>query len=1098
MAPLPYLPQGQAEPAKTLPPLPKLTKLSTLRRRKSSSRTSQSQNEKCVPSVVSTQPSVSAQTASQSTVTYPRAPYPTIPHQYHAQQTMSAEASLMQQRALPIRLQEHVNTTGSLHSSGQHTMPSWHSMPPRQDTQQRFEPNPNQNLLLQQNQWQRQFQYQNSQFPNPPQANAHHSYGHGYTSQFSGLPQGYPNHSQYIRKEAYQSKPHKHPNQEVKYIRQHRMQMLNNKEQTQSDTYRRQLQQLKDYHYKMQMYKQQRQEQNQVSQHNQINTQQVHEAKREKESPQRTSQSPHCQQGAGKRIESPPHAVQSTPQSSDLLRKIESEKIREPTSNIDTKRAGSLIDVPKSPVYAVHSMQQFGHHVQEIKDEKIDEPITNSDTDRTGFPKDFIPHSRSDIPGNKPTSQIVPMPAKTNANQKGHRENRIIEGHTLLPADTFLSFLKTSVTKEGKGDYGPAPAKHNSYRANAKADPPVRFIDLLDDEESKPQLSLESEDIKSPNVSPPRYYRGSGHEMEMSEYDNPENDAPLCTSSPVQQQVSQESYIQRDFTSNTQEEMGISALSAGASTLSTSPVTSPVQVATLQTDFSTRNAQTEMVKEETHASFDSSWDQTANMLCVKAPTEIDCSVPPANNPTAPENQNSRMAPTFPTNMSTPRGDCPASTPSENILTTPAHMYTSPGASNLSTGISANFQTPVDSSNVLNALKQSMLTSATFSQPQKSHTNVCNLPAGNPIPSQVLHIVSMNTPMLMPWYNQSLLAVQQQPILENGEKTLDAPELQLRESNLYKKISQDNCSADVKDGSNAPEKPEAGMLQGICSAEGVQNVSGTPDGQEIGILQENYSAKGGISAPSALVRTNMQTGHHKQMLQDKASTSGIHEASDTPNRQEMVTSLHKKTVQDTCSETAKNVTDTSCQIEAKTSDLAPKTNDIVMYADLFCNDGDRPRLATEVQCLTCYTTVDGEEACNHMFFGQLKCKTCGKVASTCQELMRDLRSPETCKPHSNRPHRYTEWSISPIDFLCYRLRKQKTDRDGSSLPTFESTLEDMKKYLEILAPLKTKKPWNSALLKCQEFSKTMIESGRQQQERKKRRRSQDKTENKKSC
>ncbi|XP_063611691.1 putative mediator of RNA polymerase II transcription subunit 26 [Penaeus indicus] len=333
---------------------------------------------------------------------------------------------------------------------------------------------------------------------------------------------------------------------------------------------------------------------------------------------------------------------------------------------------------------------------------------------------------------------------------------------------------------------------------------------------------------------------------------------------------------------------------------------------------------------------------------------------------------------------------------------------------------------------------------------------------------------------------------------------DAPDRQSIGSIFHKNTSQDDCSVIEQLTLSSPNKTE---LENGCHIRTL----------DMNLTEDERPFR--CTAPSAADGAESEPSHHEQIMQRNYSTNAQN-APDTSGRHEINTSYHMKSLQFSfpsnsfhfhpnaieknnvltgCLMQAFNVSDSTSNQpvprtlhKSETSHLKQEmVNSVAMFmnADLFPNAGERPKLETTVQCLTCYETVEGEDACHHMFFGQLKCEKCDEIIASCKDLQRTLSSVEMCKKNSRRPHRYTEWNIPPIDFLCYRLRK--TEKDGS----FLSTLEAMERYLEILSPLKNTKLWKSALKKCQAFTTMMLASSRQEGDRKKRQKNQNTTEKK---
>ncbi|XP_069971719.1 putative mediator of RNA polymerase II transcription subunit 26 isoform X2 [Penaeus vannamei] len=350
----------------------------------------------------------------------------------------------------------------------------------------------------------------------------------------------------------------------------------------------------------------------------------------------------------------------------------------------------------------------------------------------------------------------------------------------------------------------------------------------------------------------------------------------------------------------------------------------------------------------------------------------------------------------------------------------------------------------------------------------------------------------------------------------------APDRHSREGSYRRKTVQDDSSAIEHFARSSPDrtKMENGCHKIISEVDltiDVEPVINTPDEDKTKVIKSSHPAS---SAPNG---TYPRTSHREQIVQRNYS-SKVQKASDASAKQKRKPNPPKWISQDSFSGSRfrfdPNAKDGSrvkhyCPQDFKVSDVTsdppvprrrhqhkPGTSNqrlankeaMFMKTDLFLNASDKPKLETKVECLTCCQTVEGGEAYYHMFFGQLKCEKCDKVIASCQDLIPSLGSVETCEANAKRPHHYTRWNISPVDFLCYRLRRQNAEKDGSSRPTFLATLKDMERYLEDLSPLRNIKLWKSAFKKCQAFTKLMLASTRQEEDRDKRDKKRQKSQN----
>ncbi|XP_037804209.1 putative uncharacterized protein DDB_G0282133 [Penaeus monodon] len=668
MSPSPCLPTGQAE---TLPPMPELKKLSSLRRRRKlpSQGPNQAGKERCVP-CVDIQSSASGQMATYlSTDAHETTPTLTVHHRNRTEQAMHTKASYMQQRIPPVRSQDSLNFTGYFspsgyttdHLSSQHTFPSTqqgnqptHTVPhgnhteqamhtkasnmqqripparsqdsldftgcfsssdhlssqhtfpsTQQEKQQRFDPS--RNVSSQHNEWRRQMQLQQSQVPHPRHRNAQHSYGQDYRS---NLHAHYPNYSQYFgnagyqahvegRKESHQPRlPHQmdpFSRQGMQRLPQDPMQMYRQNGPGLQYQYQNQVnreENQRQYQSQMQVYKQQNQDHNQINrmhqyhmqmhqqngqkqyrldlhynarhqvqmgekhrkahteehpvnmkacreqnqyqnyikhcqtQFSQSKTQQVHRAEEDKELPQQTNQLLHNQQGVGGSLEQCWQAIHRQLHFQNLT--LERGKANESSPKDNANVAGSPKSDVTPPEENTHSPPNL---LNGNPQSQMDSPSGETDENHT----QHHPQTSHDI---------VSSPSSVSEDLE---QTTMVGGHTLISAETFLSYLKTSAAEEDNGGktHTPVSAPHSSYRVNIKTGASIRFIDLLD----------ESEDGEDATVSPRRSSTSTDHEKEMNYFDDSENNAHLGSSSPVYKQVDRNSDSENSFTDNMQREM---------------------------------------------------------------------------------------------------------------------------------------------------------------------------------------------------------------------------------------------------------------------------------------------------------------------------------------------------------------------------------------------------------------------------------------------------------------------------------------------------------------------------------------------------------------
>lgn len=125
------------------------------------------------------------------------------------------------------------------------------------------------------------------------------------------------------------------------------------------------------------------------------------------------------------------------------------------------------------------------------------------------------------------------------------------------------------------------------------------------------------------------------------------------------------------------------------------------------------------------------------------------------------------------------------------------------------------------------------------------------------------------------------------------------------------------------------------------------------------------------------------------------------------------------------------------------------------------------------CHVCETNVDSSRYKFHLFFGHLQCGHCNRRLVGC-DMLQDMRDPKksVCKKSNSREHSFKDWTLDPIEFLSYYIRKELViKRFCASLsgpPTVSEIVDEIDRYVTKLSSLEEISPWKSAIAKCHKY------------------------------
>lgn len=125
------------------------------------------------------------------------------------------------------------------------------------------------------------------------------------------------------------------------------------------------------------------------------------------------------------------------------------------------------------------------------------------------------------------------------------------------------------------------------------------------------------------------------------------------------------------------------------------------------------------------------------------------------------------------------------------------------------------------------------------------------------------------------------------------------------------------------------------------------------------------------------------------------------------------------------------------------------------------------------CHVCETNVDSSRYKYHLFFGHLQCGHCNRRLVGCDMLQDMMDSKKSvCKKSDSQEHSFKDWTLDPIEFLSYYIRKELViKRFCASLsgpPTVSEIVDEIDAYVAKLSSLATCSPWKTAIAKCHKY------------------------------
>ncbi|KAK3872616.1 hypothetical protein Pcinc_022317 [Petrolisthes cinctipes] len=128
---------------------------------------------------------------------------------------------------------------------------------------------------------------------------------------------------------------------------------------------------------------------------------------------------------------------------------------------------------------------------------------------------------------------------------------------------------------------------------------------------------------------------------------------------------------------------------------------------------------------------------------------------------------------------------------------------------------------------------------------------------------------------------------------------------------------------------------------------------------------------------------------------------------------------------------------------------------------------------KVTCHVCEVNVTSRLFKHHLFFGHLQCQYCNRKLVGCDMLI-DIKSfkKNVCSRSVTKQHCFRRWSLDPIEFLSYYIRKELViDRfcaGKQGPPPVSDIILEIERYIGRLSDLAVLSPWKLAIAKCYKY------------------------------
>lgn len=128
---------------------------------------------------------------------------------------------------------------------------------------------------------------------------------------------------------------------------------------------------------------------------------------------------------------------------------------------------------------------------------------------------------------------------------------------------------------------------------------------------------------------------------------------------------------------------------------------------------------------------------------------------------------------------------------------------------------------------------------------------------------------------------------------------------------------------------------------------------------------------------------------------------------------------------------------------------------------------------KVICHVCEVSVTSRLFKHHLFFGHLQCHFCNRKLVSC-DMLNDIKSVKknACSRSTTRQHCFRRWSLDPIEFLSYYIRKELVIKrfcaGKHGPPPVSDIIEEIEIYIGRLSDLADLSPWKMAIAKCYKY------------------------------
>ncbi|KAK4320211.1 hypothetical protein Pmani_008902 [Petrolisthes manimaculis] len=128
---------------------------------------------------------------------------------------------------------------------------------------------------------------------------------------------------------------------------------------------------------------------------------------------------------------------------------------------------------------------------------------------------------------------------------------------------------------------------------------------------------------------------------------------------------------------------------------------------------------------------------------------------------------------------------------------------------------------------------------------------------------------------------------------------------------------------------------------------------------------------------------------------------------------------------------------------------------------------------KVTCHVCEANVTSRLFKHHLFFGHLQCQYCNRKLVGC-DMLNDIKSVKknTCSRSATKQHSFRRWSLDPIEFLSYYIRRglviDRFCKGKQGPPPVSDIILEIERYIGRLSDLAVLSPWKLVIAKCYKY------------------------------